>query len=75
MSGGVRGSGQQRGSMGGGEFTLYIFIHFKNFQVLNGKGNNLHEVEDSAGLATLCSMPPKFRKNVWIKRGLSIEGY
>ena len=67
------GGAVNRGAVWGG--GVYIFIHFKNFQVLNGKGNNLHEVEDSAGLATLCSMPPKFRKNVWIKRGLSIEGY
>ena len=34
-----------------------------------GRGNNLHEVEDSTGNTFLVSMPNKFRKNVWIKRG------
>ena len=38
-------------------------------QVLESKGNNLHLVEEESGHKTLCSMPPKFRKNVWIKRG------
>ncbi|XP_034240265.1 probable RNA-binding protein EIF1AD [Thrips palmi] len=32
-------------------------------------GNNLHEVETSAGETYLISMPTKFRKNVWVKRG------
>ena len=40
-------------------------------QVLESKGNNLHSVEEECGHVTLCSMPPKFRKNVWIKRGRS----
>ena len=34
-----------------------------------GRGNNLHEVLDSEGTSFLVSMPTKFRKNVWIKRG------
>ena len=34
-----------------------------------GRGNNLHEVKDSSGISFLVSMPVKFRKNVWIKRG------
>ena len=34
-----------------------------------GRGNNLHEVKDSSGASFLVSMPVKFRKNVWIKRG------
>jgi len=38
-------------------------------KVLAGKGNNLHEVADKQGNAFLVSMPTKFRKNVWIKRG------
>jgi probable RNA-binding protein EIF1AD len=50
-------------------------------RVLAGRGNNLHEVYDpnsfgvTAGSSEalqnkyLVSMPPKFRKNVWIKRG------
>jgi len=55
----------------------------KVVQVLAGRGNNLHEVydpslQDPKGLDPgvvpdtnryLVSMPTKFRKNVWIKRG------
>ena len=55
----------------------------KVVQVLGGRGNNLHEVYDpswqnpeggGAGVVPdnkkyLVSMPTKFRKNVWIKRG------
>lgn len=55
----------------------------KVVQVLGGRGNNLHEVYDPSwqntegidnGVAPdnkkyLVSMPTKFRKNVWIKRG------
>lgn len=37
--------------------------------ILAGKGNNLHEVKNSDGEKFLVSMPTKFRKNVWIKRG------
>ncbi|XP_013786686.1 probable RNA-binding protein EIF1AD isoform X2 [Limulus polyphemus] len=38
-------------------------------RVICGKGNNLHEVESDVGEKFLVSMPTKFRKNVWIKRG------
>ncbi|KAK8781768.1 putative RNA-binding protein EIF1AD [Amblyomma americanum] len=38
-------------------------------RVLGGRGNNLHEVEDPSGTNYLVSMPVKFRKNIWIKRG------
>lgn len=39
-------------------------------KVISSKGNNLHEVEPSVGSELfLASMPTKFRKNVWIKRG------
>ena len=38
-------------------------------QVVAGRGNNLHEVVDEKGESFLVSMPTKFRKNVWIKRG------
>jgi len=55
----------------------------KIVQIIAGRGNNLHEVFDPNGqtssevtsyqeLSTnkyLVSMPTKFRKNVWIKRG------
>ncbi|KAG1667290.1 putative RNA-binding protein EIF1AD [Nymphon striatum] len=32
-------------------------------------GNNLHEVETAKGDRFLASMPTKFRRNVWIKKG------
>lgn len=38
-------------------------------QVLGGRGNNLHEVENGTGEQYLVSMPTKFRRTVWIKRG------
>lgn len=38
-------------------------------RVLCGRGNNLHEVESPMGKLYLVSMPTKFRRNVWIKRG------
>jgi len=38
-------------------------------KVVAGRGNNLHEVINHSGQSFLVSMPTKFRKNVWIKRG------
>ncbi|KAK6998395.1 RNA-binding protein EIF1AD [Biomphalaria glabrata] len=38
-------------------------------KVTAAKGNNLHEVIDAEGETFLVSMPTKFRKHVWIKRG------
>ncbi|XP_043538930.1 probable RNA-binding protein EIF1AD [Chiloscyllium plagiosum] len=38
-------------------------------RVLGSPGNNLHEVETAQGDRFLASMPTKFRKNIWIKRG------
>uniref|UniRef100_A0A8C8R9T8 Probable RNA-binding protein EIF1AD n=1 Tax=Pelusios castaneus TaxID=367368 RepID=A0A8C8R9T8_9SAUR len=38
-------------------------------RVLGTPGNNLHEVETTEGTRFLVSMPTKFRKNIWIKRG------
>ena len=38
-------------------------------QVLRTPGNNLHEVETAQGQRFLVSMPSKYRKNIWIKRG------
>ncbi|KAL8600492.1 hypothetical protein ACOMHN_044957 [Nucella lapillus] len=38
-------------------------------KVTGGKGNNLHEVIDAFNNTFLVSMPTKFRKNIWIKRG------
>ncbi|KAJ9598238.1 hypothetical protein L9F63_011059 [Diploptera punctata] len=44
-------------------------------RVLKGRGNNLHEVEGATGSRFLVSMPTKFRRTVWIKRGdfVSVE--
>ncbi|XP_072495255.1 probable RNA-binding protein EIF1AD [Notamacropus eugenii] len=38
-------------------------------RVLGTPGNNLHEVETAQGQRFLVSMPSKYRKNIWIKRG------
>jgi probable RNA-binding protein EIF1AD len=38
-------------------------------KVLGGKGNNFHDVLTSDGEQFVASMPTKFRRNVWIKRG------
>ncbi|XP_067948954.1 probable RNA-binding protein EIF1AD [Watersipora subatra] len=38
-------------------------------QVLSSCGNNLHQVMNDNGQNYLVSMPTKFRRNVWIKRG------
>nr|CDJ95875.1 S1 domain containing protein [Haemonchus contortus] len=38
-------------------------------QVRNARGNNLHEVEDENGETYVASMPSKFRKAIWIRRG------
>lgn len=38
-------------------------------KVVAGRGNNLHEVQTADNENFLVSMPTRFRKNVWIKRG------
>ncbi|XP_071962611.1 probable RNA-binding protein EIF1AD [Antedon mediterranea] len=38
-------------------------------KICAGRGNNLHEVVTAGQEKFLASMPNKFRKNVWIKRG------
>lgn len=38
-------------------------------KVVSSRGNNLHAVEAPDGANFLVSMPTKFRRNVWIKRG------
>nr|CAG4643648.1 EOG090X0KPP [Ilyocryptus agilis] len=38
-------------------------------KIVGGRGNNLHEVVTADNETFLVSMPTKFRKNVWIKRG------
>nr|XP_057919367.1 probable RNA-binding protein EIF1AD [Doryrhamphus excisus] len=38
-------------------------------KVTGSRGNNLHETVTAQGQIFLVSMPTKFRKNIWIKRG------
>ncbi|GAA6224257.1 probable RNA-binding protein EIF1AD [Lates japonicus] len=38
-------------------------------KVIGSRGNNLHETVTAQGETFLVSMPTKFRKNIWIKRG------
>ncbi|KAL6118012.1 eif1ad [Pungitius sinensis] len=38
-------------------------------KVTGSRGNNLHEAVTARGVSFLVSMPTKFRKNLWIKRG------
>lgn len=38
-------------------------------KIVTGRGNNLHEVMTPKGEQYLVSMPTKFRRNVWVKRG------
>lgn len=47
-------------------FCLSSSVHLK---VTGGRGNNLHETVTAQGETFLVSMPTKFRKNLWIKRG------
>jgi probable RNA-binding protein EIF1AD len=37
--------------------------------VTGSRGNNLHDVTLPDGTTFLASMPTKFRRNVWVKRG------
>lgn len=41
-------------------------------QVIRGCGNNLHEVLSPSGDQYLVSMPTKFRRSIWIKRGFAL---
>lgn len=38
-------------------------------KIIGSRGNNLHEAVTAQGETFLVSMPTKFRKNIWIKRG------
>ncbi|XP_076619622.1 putative RNA-binding protein EIF1AD [Colletes latitarsis] len=38
-------------------------------RIIESRGNNLHEVIDFTGDQYLVSMPTKFRRNIWVKRG------
>ena len=55
-----------------GNIQVCTRIHFISsfaVQVTGGRGNNLHEVVDAENKTFLVSMPNKFRKNIWVKRG------
>ncbi|KAK9500171.1 hypothetical protein O3M35_001483 [Rhynocoris fuscipes] len=38
-------------------------------RILEGKGHNLHLVSDSKGDEFLVTMPSKFRRAIWVKKG------
>lgn len=38
-------------------------------KIMSSRGNNLHEVQAEDNSTFLVSMPNKFRKNVWVRRG------
>jgi len=38
-------------------------------KVLGNAGSNLHEIMTPSGEKSLASLPTKFRRNIWIKRG------
>lgn len=50
-------------------FDIYNALSYSQLQVLGSPGSNLHEVVTSDNRRFLCSLPTKFRKNIWIKRG------
>lgn len=52
------------------DYEMYLPIEGDSIaQVVGARGNNLHEVLDESGEAYLVSMPSKFRKSVWIRKG------
>lgn len=53
--------------------TVVLFIGLTDKQVVGSPGNNLHEAVTSKGERFLVSMPTKFRKNIWIKRGKGFD--
>lgn len=48
--------------------TILIFVSLI-LKVKGPRGNNLHDVETSTGEMYIVTMPVKFRKSVWTKRG------
>lgn len=44
-------------------------VHQSIVRVVRPRGNNLHQVSTPDGEEYIASMPPKYRKHVWIKRG------
>lgn len=67
----VSGLGLREGGFRAGQCVLADTPKSWSFpeQVLRTPGNNLHEVETAEGQRFLVSMPSKYRKNIWIKRG------
>ncbi|GMT10597.1 hypothetical protein PFISCL1PPCAC_1894, partial [Pristionchus fissidentatus] len=52
------------------DYEMYLPIEGDAIaQVVGARGNNLHEVLDQSGESYLVSMPSKFRKSVWIRKG------
>lgn len=49
---------------------IYKLIFFFLRKILGGRGNNFYEVEIFDGIKFFVSMLLKFRKSVWIKRGM-----
>lgn len=49
-----------------------LFSSTAHPQVVGSRGNNLHEAVTAQGETFLVSMPTKFRKNIWIKRGTGL---
>ena len=46
-----------------------LFFTFNLFKIKGPRGNNLHDVETPSGENYIVTMPVKFRKSVWTKRG------
>ncbi|GMS80079.1 hypothetical protein PENTCL1PPCAC_2254, partial [Pristionchus entomophagus] len=52
------------------DYEMYLPIEGDSIaQVVGARGNNLHEVLNESGESYLVSMPSKFRKSVWIRKG------
>ncbi|GMR58999.1 hypothetical protein PMAYCL1PPCAC_29194, partial [Pristionchus mayeri] len=52
------------------DYEMYLPIEGDSIaQVVGARGNNLHEVLSESGETFLVSMPSKFRKAVWIRKG------
>ncbi|KAF8386562.1 hypothetical protein PRIPAC_75704 [Pristionchus pacificus] len=52
------------------DYEMYLPVEGDSIaQVVGARGNNLHEVLEESGETYLVSMPSKFRKSVWIRKG------
>jgi probable RNA-binding protein EIF1AD len=50
-------------------FSFYSYVRNQIIKVKGPRGNNLHDVETALGELFIVTMPVKFRKSVWTKRG------